>query len=309
MSLSTLHEYEKNAAANIDAVPWLGQLVTYSVSETSIAHDELDTLLGLHGLSAFLPSKPGDSDVFRRVCTAAERKGIATNRADRTINILVRNVGVKDGIVLKKIVAEEIEGGRRMAHEQVYDLTFDQATGVVNARCLIPGYPAADEVAKAIMANYPRERGTVDGGALRRLMRKALLASHAVSVRASGGLYFIMQAEADVVDRLHGFADTLPQVKLYRIPLIDQGEQRAMIAESAEEDTLADIDSTLTDIAKLLERDKVSLAAAQTQLLTFQHLKERAERYADLLSHNLGGVGVRLEVLNGQIGELMRRAS
>src|SRR5688572_18435749 len=93
---TTLSLYESIAEQTQGDTPWLGQIVTYSVSETSMPHAILEARLRAVGLEDHLPKRPHDADVFRRVCTNAQRQNVPTGSPDVFVNILVRNVGTKD---------------------------------------------------------------------------------------------------------------------------------------------------------------------------------------------------------------------
>lgn len=306
MSVTELNAYT-DRVNNAESI--LGHITWYFVAETLVPHHRLAEILTDNGLARFIPREPADSDVFRRVCRAAQAKKVTTSDPDVLVNILVRDVSHGDDkVLLKRIVAERVNArGKKLSYEEMFDVSFDKDSSTMSIRRTSSlSEPAADEAAGQIGRDFPASRGMVNGAAVRDVFNRALVGSKATSVRPSGGVYFVMDEHAGVLEGLKALANHVPGAFMATTPLPDNAEQREMLRESVEFASEAEISSIQAEIANLLKSGE-ELTGARIAALTARTntLKAKAAAYTDLLETNLGRTNAGVDILNRQLGQLM----
>lgn len=294
--------------AAADHTLFLGRLVWYSVSEVKIAHEALCKDLLTVGLNAYLPRPPSDTDVFRRVCTAAQRKRVPTGDPDVYNNYTVRDVGYDAKTLHKTIVRETVDTkGKKLDHDsEMCKVVFTKATATVQIDCNGTD-PVASEMATQIDTDYHAEKGMMNSYGVRELIRRILLNVNATNVRGSGGgVYFVSEEHGDKLDALEKLAELLPGTcMVHSLPLIDDTKQREMLRRAFESESVEEIDRLVDEIAELTKAGKkISKDRYATYLEAFHAAKAKAKEYGELLETSLDSNGSRLKIFQRQVMNL-----
>jgi hypothetical protein len=304
MSMTAFSEYTEHLKRT--DVPTLGSLVWFSVSESvRVTHQDLLDKLSDAGLGDFAPGEPKDDDVFRRVCTAAQRKKVPTASPGVTANYLVRDVGRGNHKVVKQVVTEMVDAGnKRLAYQPSHRLTFDSSSAEIVVDVLEEGNAAADGIVSEIMRAFQAERGSQNSYAIRELIRRVLLSSAATAVRPTGGVYFVMNEHAARIEALERFAGDVADTTVHSLPLIDDAKQRQMVKQAFEAETIDTIDRTLGEIDDLLKSGSVSEAKFQRMHADMAALVERTQQYSGLLDEAMASADFRLRVYKKRMADL-----
>jgi hypothetical protein len=310
MTMSQYTDYANQVKA-LDRDTWLGMLSWYTVAEDlRVAHDDLKTILGNVGLAAHMPRVPSDSDVFRRTCSAAQRKRVPTPDGGVFMNFLVRDPGSKDANLCRRIVRELVDASnQRLGYEEVGEVCFDRDTGNIRTRL----YPSKDPVARKILAeirrNYLRDRGTLNGYAVRELIRRVLVNANATNVRyPGGGVYFLSADHAGTVASLEDMAEALgDDVYVHSLPLPDDRKQRDMLKKAFEAESVDRANAMIAEIADLLKGEKVSAERAATYVTALTDLRGKLSEYSGLLETGLSSTAASVKILQRQVKALLKK--
>lgn len=293
----------------------LGLITWYSVAECVVPHHDLANLLARHNLEEFTPRKPSDVDVFRRTCTAAQRKRQPTDVDSVYLNVLTRDVSNDDFEVVKRLVLETVDSsGRRLSYDAKYDLIFGKATAKLDVKRLpsseIGGIAdtLADKVAMEIAGNFAKLRGTVDGAAIRGLINKVLVESHATALRPTGGVYFAPKGQAEVIAGLEAMAGFIDGTSVHSVPLPDDRKQREMLQAAFEAEAHAEttaLTETVEAFAQIL-RDGNDISGEKFAAIAtrYRKLTEKATAYKETLESDLAQTTTALDVLAMQMAQL-----
>jgi hypothetical protein len=226
-------------------------------------------------------------------------------------NFLVRDLNADADKVYKKLVVEQVDvGGRKLGYEQLYDITFEKATGNVITKRLCPAANVTGEaICLAIQSEYTLQRGTMNSYAVREWTRRFLLNLSAVRVRE--GVYFVRQDHSGKINALEVFLNGLPgSVIFHSLPLLDDRKQRDMLRASFESEVSDEIDSLITEIQDIRsdcdsgKKRKISNSRYEGFLNRYHALVERTNEYSDLLEEKLGTTHSRLEIFMRSMVEL-----
>lgn len=307
-----------SAIPDLDALrhlPLLGAVAIYGVTAMHMTHAEFVRLLDDEGLGRFAPRAPSDVDVFRRVCTNAQRKRIPTGDPRVFVNVVIVDLANEKEEVVKRVVSQRCNpSGRVLEHANVYDLIFRRTHGVVRVRPLVVDaddtYPEAAMVAAGVVPTYMGQKGTVNSNHVRDSFKAALDTRHAVPIKTTGGAFFIPAAELATVRALRRVAKVVAEIDFSVIPVLDTADQRRMIQSSFVAHAGAELDRMIAELSAILRSgEQVSAEVFTTFTRRYQSAGTTADTYAQLLDEQASTVVSRLELLDRAMKELHRRGT
>lgn len=286
----------------------IGRLCWYSISEMAVSHDAIKQGLTDNGLVSHIPPMPRDSDVFKRVSTAAQRRNVATSRAGVFRHYMIRPVsGVGEAVIVRSIVIEEKDThGKRLGYKRVRDFEFDRATSRITTTDKFLRIDAVTEaITREVIDEYNATRGHLNSYAVRELIRNLLLKAGATMVRE--GVYFLPEANAGTVDALEAFANGLGNsVSFHSLPLVDDVKQRAMVKRAFEAESVDAVDKMMDEISTIRRAGTAITEDRYANMLTsYRELVKRTKEYEALLETGLTGTHSRLEIFQKQIVQLI----
>ncbi len=312
--MDTYSDYEA-AVKQYDPEVFLGRLAWYSISESShIDHGKFCGVLVDNGLSSHLPPVPRSSDVFKRACTAAQRKKVPTAHPKVFINYLVREVGKDSDNVWRRLVAEQVDTeGHKLGYTELVELHFYRPTSKITVTVLPEAGGALDDTARAVVETIEKLFVEWDNSltpySIRELIRKILTGMNATVVRPSGGVYFVRQMYAEQIEAMERAIATLPGgSSLHSLPLVDDSKQRAMLRQAFEDESIGAIDGLLGEISVILKSGTKITSDRFAQFKSeYDGLKKKVVDYSDLLDVALAETGSRLEIMNDALFQLLGR--
>ncbi len=329
MTHSFLQEYNESVAD----VPPLGKVVWYGVEKLRLRHAELVDLLEAEDLGRFAPTKPSAADCFRRVASAAQRKGVEIDDDEvaRTVpaalipsatdeeattdkirqNILIRDLASTDDSITKRVVAETVNPrGKTLSYTEVADLIFLRSSEKVHVRLLVPPgtHPAAELVAEGVVPEFAATVGTVDANAIRTLLRKVLDENQAIMVRTTGSIYFAPRSYTDVMLAVGRAMEQIPNVDYTLVSLPDEPALRAKVKRAIELESVEAADALIREAQEVLSGEAPVTEAQVTSFLArYKRVAEKVDGYSGLLQDGLDGCAARMEVANQAIKRLLSK--
>lgn len=313
----TVTELDQLAArmSTQDTSAFLGRLFWYELSDVRIPHADLIAAMAQAGLTRNLPKPPFDTDVFKRVCTKAQRKRVPS--ADPNTFENYKMVEFKDSTsVTRRVVCEQVDNkGKVLRHFEMADIEFTRPRGNVTGKIEVTRlnqHPSPDQcgIAEAIIddveAKFAEWQGCLNTYAVREWVRHYLLDLGAT--KAKDALYFVGEAHAAKLEALEVFADLLGthgNVDFHSLPVIDDRKQRLMIQKAFEAETSDAIDALLVDINALAASEKGLKSERYADLVTqYQQLTAKTKDYEHLLQEKLDSTGARLKIFQQSLMNL-----
>lgn len=302
-----LSTYRDDVADQTSA--YLGRIVFVTVSDSSVHHTTLAAQLKATGLERFTPRPPCDADVFRRVFQNGQRRQHDTDDPNVTIKLLVRPVQTGGGKVYKQIVVEQVDAeGHHLGYTPAVEVAFDpeHPGNLVVSLLDMDADSRAMRLASELSAQYREEVGSVNGQAVRDVIKRSLESALAISIK--GGVHFVMEANADLVDAVERFASHLPGCDVHSLPLIDTGKQRDMVKRAYEDETVGELDRLTAELRELAGKDTAPSARVVATLTARRvRLVEKLGGYSDLLEENLSLTEHKLKILEARMGQLVSK--
>ena len=306
--MSTYSDYVDRVSGT--TMSWLGQVVWYSVTEdTKVDLRDITKTLRINNLERFIPPPPKDVDVFRRVCTKAQKKRVPVTDEVHE-NYLVRDVRSASGHYWKQIVVERVDSStnRRLDFTPVIELEFDPQKQDVTTS-LISGtnfHQGAQRIAYDITTNYQDWRGNLHAYVIRELIREIVLSTGATILKPTGGVYFVMHSQAQVLVNLEATLTTINGATLATLPLIDDTKQKELVRAAIEEETVGEIAKINIEITELLDGDPINSKRFVKMASRINAIKGRTGEYAELLDTTLDTTHLHMRALESNMQRLYR---
>lgn len=289
----------------------LGALVWYTVREiTRPTRSEIQRAIVVTGLpAAAMPRPIAAGDALRRTVRDLGTLPERTDSTGRVIRLLLREAAQddKDRLVYR-LVRETADTSRvELDYAEVGEVQLHKPSGSLTAL----GYAGlADETEKAVLddvaTTYRFNRDHYDSSAVRDMVGKALKTAHPVSVRPSGGVFFVGREHVGVVRKAAAFlASFQGDSRLYSVPVLDDEEARRMVGDSLEAQVDAEAGRVIENLRALLTAGRPSEAATEAALRALGALTDLTTRYEELLQTRIDGARAALEAAQAQARRLL----
>jgi Family of unknown function (DUF6744) len=305
MTMQEFREY-KSHLSTLDESSFLGSLVMYTVSALSADYDQVRSILKGVGLEDCLPKNPpADSDVFRRVFVNGERRKIKLGE-DRSQRLLVREVSTTHERLIKRIVAEDVDGQDvTLGYTECVEIEWNKNhPATLRVDELSPNADAS-QLARDLASLYPRERRHMDANAVRLIIQKALTKCNGTSVREGGAVYFVAQDYTAQLEALEKMSEQIDGCFVHGIPLVDDRKQRDFIREAFKQEATVEVQKMVAELINI-ERGGESVTPKRFAVLNkrYNALKSKGNEYSKLLEHEQGVTEVGLDVLKKHMSRL-----
>lgn len=290
----------------------LGALVWYTVKNAAMGtRTEIQTALALAGLPDSLTPKPiPASDALRRAIkdlgTLPEEK---TNQG-QVVRLLIREVPPADKDHLAYHLVRETGDASRehLDYREIGTIELHKRTSSLLVSPIASASVSQHElsVLEQVTARYQFDREHYDSEMVRYIARMALKNSDPISVRPSGGVYFIARDYLGRVKQVGVFLEQFASgTRLYSVPVVDDADMRSMVSDSVEEQVDTEATRVVTELRTLLERGTPTEIQAVAAVRSIRELAAMTERYEELLETRIEGARAALEAAQAQARTLL----
>lgn len=309
---------------------FLGSLLYFSISQADVnlknAHSDLQALgLNTDGLRKNL--RPVDA--FRKATKRFEKKFKPVNGVRS--ELLVRPVG-EDGVeayrhlILERAIVQQGKK-RRILYEKVGEITFtrgkkDRKTGEYSdhgVQCRRTtnniGEDLTDEEDQWLTEqlttfedHYNHLLHYMDSHAVRTFVREFVYRLSGTSVKESGGLYFVAQEHVDEIMKLASWVRGVGS-EFKTVRLLNLADQREMIMEAFEEETVREVERLMGEVAKILTNPdrKIEESTYDQYANRAVELADKVKKYNDLLGEKAEQAAASISIYGQQMLTLSTR--
>lgn len=295
---------------------FLGRILWFTVSEMRVSADQLKTAFQNAGIDEkHLPKEISPRDAFRRATKIAEAKRIKID-SERYLNLLVREVKMSDDIIVRQLVREVVDSGNvRLEYLPVANLKLENDKTFITEP-LINRYDLLNDEDIALLKvenEFDKCQANYNGRHVRELVQGILSKCDPVSVRPSGGVYFIPECHSETVQALSDFVRELSQYsidaersRLFQVPVISAEEHKVMITESLEDQVKGDSQSLISEMAKMLKDGRtITPKLAESYINKVKGLRKLVEKYEDVLQTEIIGTQSAMDIAMQQARKLL----
>lgn len=298
-----------DAIANLPDEAFLGALLYFSISNADVNLRNAHRDLAAAGLSTdTLRKNLRPYDAFRKSSKRFEKKFKPINGVRS--ELMVRPVGEDGDQSYRHLVLERavVQAGkkRRVFYEKVGEITFTRGYkkdgeyhdhGVECRRTTqhLGEALTADEdqwLSEQLATfedHYDHLLNYMDSHAVRSFVREYIYSLSGTCVKESGGLYFVKQDHADEIAKLAEWVRSVGS-EFHTLPLLNLMDQRDMILEAFEEETLKEVEGLMGRVAEILQDPNRKIEEK-----TFDAYADRAAELAAKVQEYNAMLGVRAD--------------
>ena len=307
---------------------FLGSLLFFSISQADVnltnAHKDLAAIgLSTEGLRKNL--RPVDA--FKKAAKRIEHK-FGEKNGIRS-EIMVRPVG-EDGeqsyrhIILERAVVQAGKK-RRVFFEKVGEITFTRGSKIdgeyeghsVECRRTTANLgsdltPEEDQWLTEQLAtfedHYDHLLRYMDSHAVRTFVREYIYRLSGTCVKESGGLYFIKQDHNDEVQKLAGWVKSISS-EFHTLPLLNLVDQKEMILEAFEEETIQEVERLMSEVARILSDPdrKIEEKTFDAYADKASDLAAKVQEYNSVLGSKAERAAYEINIFGAQVMNLSSR--
>lgn len=309
MTTTAMSNYT-DAITNLPKEAFLGALLYFSISGADVNLENARRDLKAAGLNTdTLRKNLRPVDAFKKATNEFKKRFTETDAGVRS-ELMVRPVG-EDGaqayrhLVLERTVVSQGKK-RRLFYDKVGELTFTRGVKKdgeyeghgVEVRRMTNHLtsPLTNEEDQWLTERlvtfedrYNHLLNYMDSHAVRTFVREYIYDLAGICVKGSGGLYFVAQ---DRVDELNKLGEWVREVgsEFHALPLLNLVEQRDMIMEAFEDETVEEVERLMGEVAKILQEP-----GRQIEEKTFDQYALRAAELASKVNEYDAMLGAKAE--------------
>lgn len=323
----TMFEQYQEQLSRLPDEDLIGDVLTFEFRQPRVTRDDLMqwfTELGLD--ESYVPPSIKTIDAYKRA-TGTEARRSYTLPGGKTAELFVRNVSSDGDRVIRRIVREIRDPkGKKLNYDEVGEAVFYKAsrkgkktTGGTSVRFnLMDRYLKGDEedevraFIRKMEDDYKFFSVHYYTQAIRDMVRNYVLSLNSISLRSSGGVYFVHKSRRKTLLRLAELINNKvgSGCRIHMMPLVDAGYQREMLTEAFQDQVEKQCDKLLTTVATINDQYQgkkipptkyAELQEAYNETLT------STEEYTRVLGLAQGRAGTALELAMDAIADVASR--
>jgi hypothetical protein len=324
---AVMANYE-DAIANLPAEALLGSLLWFSISEADVNLDDARKELINQNLDTrTLRDNLRPIDAFRKSTREFAHKFKEINGVRS--ELMVRPVGEDGEFAHRHLILERtvVRAGkkRQIFYEKVGEIVFTRGVkkngeysghGVeatrTTAHLSTPLTTEEDGWLSAhlntMQARFEHYLTHLDSHAVRTYVREYIKNLSGTLVKESGSLYFVKQGHVDEVSRLGAWVHSVGS-QFHSLPLLNLVEQREMIKEAFEEETIKETERLMGEVAKILSdpNRKIEEKTFDAYGLRAAELSAKVHEYNQMLGTRVDRAATEIGLLVQQVNALAGR--
>lgn len=327
MTSSTMFEKYQEQLKTLPDKDLIGDVLTFEFRQPRTTRDDLVTWFAELGLDeSYIPPEIKTIDAYKRA-TGEMAKSNYDLAGGKTAALFVRNVSGDGDRVIRRIVREIRDPkGKKLDYHEVGEAVFYKAsrkgkntTGGTSVKFTLlernlgaNEVPYVQEFIKKMESDYRFFAMYYHTQAIRDMVRNYVLGLNSISLRSSGGVYFVHKSRRQtllkIAELINGKVDH--GCRIHMMPLVDAGYQREMLTEAFQDQVEKSCDKLLTKVAQINEKYKgKSVPPSQFAELqeAYNETLSSTEEYTRVLGLAQGRAGTALELAMDSIADVAAR--
>jgi hypothetical protein len=187
------------------------------------------------------------------------------------------------------------------AYVEVQRIHYDRSTKAID---LSTSFMHGD-----IHAAFKKYCETYRANEVRRIIQNVLAEGKAITVRESGGVYFVPDFYTPTLDKLKAMVAAINGVSLTTLGIVDTEQSRSEMADAAQAEVKRTVDSLMADIqaleARIAEGQNVRESTLEARIDEFKALREKALCYQELVQMEVSDVETALASLTARVEKML----
>lgn len=278
----TKSDFKRSIAKSAEGYPLLGYYIYWSLSSMEVRYADFVRVLGEIGLPTDIASKP-------RVKTAANRmvnEEVARREKCKKVSKETNDM------TIWSIVSHNFDANNDAHALQETKILFFKETETLR----VEGYGAAE-----IMSRFQEIQGSYNQDDFRVVVKQFITQyANCLTVRDSGGVYFIPATKQDELDKLQELFERY-NFTLDVIPIIDTQKAKASTWKALVGDVQSSIQELTEDLNNFNPTTKRAERSMDDRVKKYKELRERVEAYEVLLNGTAEDLKAKIDGLSKQL--------
>lgn len=293
--------------SNGDKADDIGFLILYSIGDDLYYREDLRKLLIANRIEEkYLPKPIRSSDAFRRATKAVETKRHRENEtAEVYKNFIVRDVRSKGDILQRNIVIETVnQQGERLEYntegaKMYFDKSTDQFTFVANDIM-------ASDLAEEAQKHYDIYLKAHNGAAIRASVVSYLYTLSPISLRNSGGAYFVPHKFKSEIENFCNYVSSLDKGDAQMYYLSDNTKNRNRIKDNVKDN----LDKVINQCRSVIQDDEGKFQKGQIASIVddARRVVGQFKDYRELLNDTVNDLEGSVDLIRQSINLVLSKA-
>jgi hypothetical protein len=270
----------------------LGDLVFWQLSDASVDRATFETRWQSAGLAAELLPEPPTAE---KALKTAVREA-AVGQHNRLIRLAVEN---ETTLGFAIVFEEKHPETGTLTYAQEARVTMDRAFGTIGTD------NNGHEVVQAIVTKFNKLLNTHTADDVRRTITRTLASFNAVTLRESGGIYWVPAPYAKQLRQLQGCIQQFGHSEVYLLPVHDSADANRTLGDVAQQSLEVELESLKTEVAAFVAQPPERTSTLVRRFDAFEALRGRAQLYRDILSVQVKDLDSTLTQLTESIENLL----
>jgi hypothetical protein len=254
----------------------LGDLVFWELNSAAVERSELERLWATSGLPGDLLPEPPTPEKALKVATREAQVG----HPDRLLRVAKED----DREIVVGVVREERDGVGGLQYHQEARVTLDRPAGVISTD------NPTHEIVCAVEERFRVLRTVHTSDDIRRTITRTLATLASVTLKSSGGVYWIPAPYAEHLRRLQAVIERLGASRFCLVPISRTVEGEAALAHAAKSSIEEELAELQTEIQQFVATPPDRVSTLQRRLEMFDELRRRADLYQTVLRAQVTGL-------------------
>jgi hypothetical protein len=278
----------------------LGDLCFWQLSDASVDRATFEARWQAAGLAKELLPEPPTPEKALKTAVREAGVGQQTPQKSRLIRVAVEN---EESLVFAVVLEEKHPDTGTLTYAQEAKVSMDRALGNLTSD------NDQHEVVQSIVSKFGRLRDTHTADDVRRTITRTLASFSAVTLRESGGVYWVPQPFARELRQLQKCIQQFGSSEVYLIPVHDSADANRTLGDVATQALQEELDALKVEVQSFVAQPPERPTTLARRFDAFDQLRSRAALYRDILAVQVKDLDSTLDSLTVSVESLLAQKS
>jgi hypothetical protein len=270
----------------------LGDLVFWTLADAAVDRATFEARWQAAGLAAeLLPEPPTTEKALKTAVREA-----AVGQQSRLIRLAVEN---EEALVFAVVLEEKHPETGTLTYAQEAKIALDRAFGTLTSD------NEPHEIVQSVFTKFVRLRDTHGADDVRRTITRTLASFNAVTLRESGGVYWVPSPFAKHLRQLQTCIEQFGQSEVYLLPVHDSADASRTLGDVATQALQDELEALKSEVAAFVNQPPERATTLVRRFDAFEQLRARAALYRDILSVQVKDLDTTLDGLTEAVETML----
>jgi hypothetical protein len=278
----------------------LGDLCFWQLAEASVDRATFEARWEAAGLDKALLPEPPTAEKALKVAAREAGVGQQTGQQSRLIRLAVEN---EENVTFAVVLEEKHPETGTLTYTQEAKVALDRAFGNISSD------RPSHEVVQNIMTRFGKLRDTHTADDVRRTITRTLASFSAVTLRESGGVYWVPSPFSGLLRKLQACIQQFGHSEVYLIPVHDSADANKTLGDVATQALQEELDALKSEVQAFVAQPPERPTTLARRFDAFDQLRNRAALYRDILKVQVKDLDSTLDELTTSVETLLATKS